>query len=78
MQKQALGFYEDLETGWSSAPIKIPHWIPQLVCVLKKLVSQVPLTDHIFTFTRLVQREASERAGDGYWDQARSRQTRNL
>lgn len=48
MQKQALEFYEYSETGWSSAPIKIPHWIPGLVCVLKKLVSQVPLKDLIF------------------------------
>lgn len=36
------------ETGWSSAPIKIPHQIPELVCVLKKLVSQIPFRDHIF------------------------------
>lgn len=42
VQKHALEFYEDLETGWSSAPIKIPHWIPELVCVSKKLLSQVP------------------------------------
>lgn len=55
MQKQALQFYEYLETGWSSAPIKIPHWIPELVCVLKKLVSQVPLKDHVFM--RLPQQE---------------------
>lgn len=47
MQKQALEFYEDLETGWSSAPIKIPRKIPELVCVLKKLASQVPFRDHI-------------------------------
>lgn len=56
VHKRALGFYEDAETGGSSAPIKIPPWIPQLVCVLKELVTQVPLTDHIFR--RLPQLEA--------------------
>ena len=62
MQKQALEFYEYLETGWSSAPIKTLHWIPELVCVLKKLVSQVPLTDCIFL--RFPQRAANRNAGD--------------
>lgn len=63
MQKQALEFYEYSETGWSSAPIKIPHWIPELVCVLKKLVSQVPLKDLIFLLLPQ-QEDLSGNAGD--------------
>lgn len=67
MQKQALEFYEHLETGWSSAPIKIPHWIPELVCVLKKPVSQVPFKDRIFV-RLLPQPDASENTRDrGVW-----------
>lgn len=62
MQKQALEFYEYLETGWRSAPVKIPHWIPELVCVLKRLVSQAPLKDHIFM--QLPQHDARENARD--------------
>lgn len=62
VQKQALAFYECLETGLNSAPIKIPQWIPELVCVLKKLVSQLLLKDHIFM--QLPQHDTSENAGD--------------
>lgn len=61
VHKRALGFYGDVGTGGSSALIKIPPWIPQLVCALKELVTQAPFTDRFFT--RLPQLEAG-RAGD--------------
>lgn len=42
--KRALGFYEDVETGGSSAPIKIPLGFLNFFVFLKELVTQVPLT----------------------------------